>query len=156
MTNVNRLQMHQRLTPELTDAGKRAADIINDIRAHHGWDELRHKWIAIRIADGSSDKVLYDTRLDCVKHQNREQECIYVAFQNLMGGASARDMSLLILYYRDAYKAGFRGIDTDARRGGVDLAMPSKMVDVYRSALLIPRNVDLSKFDLRGIGYDRI
>lgn len=149
------LKMHERITAELLDAGTRASDTINEYRAHRTWDELRRKWIAISLADGSHDGTLYDTRKDCVKHQNYENQYTYVAFQSLMGGAKPRDMAILILFYRDAYAAGFRGTDPDALHGGRDLAMPAKRFDAYRhlpslelasinDKFIMPGRVDLS------------
>lgn len=134
MTQTKR-RMHERITVELTESGKRASDVINEIRAHHTWDELRMKWVAIRLSDGSSDKVLYDTRADCVKHQTHEQYCWYVAFRGLAGGANPRECAIMLLFYREAYEAGFRGTDPDAPHGGSDLALPAAGGDQFRKLL---------------------
>jgi hypothetical protein len=122
----------QAISPELKDAGKRASDAVNCYITFQPWDELRRKWIAIRLSDGSSDGVLYDTKRDAVRHQLHEMQCAYVAFINLPGGSSPRDMSIFLAFCRDAYEAGFRLPDPDAQTGGLDVLMTSGQRDYYR------------------------
>lgn len=121
------------LTAELMDAGRRAADAINAYRAHRNWDELQRKWLAVKMSDGTTDGTLYDTRKDAVKFQRDERFCFYFSFQNAYGGVSARDMALLILFNRKAYKAGMRLTDPEHMHGGRELIMTTARRDQMRN-----------------------
>ena len=121
---------------EFIDAGKRASDIINGLITAHPWDDIKDKFVAIRIGDGSSDGVIYDTKADAVRHQSHEQQCAYVGFRNLVGGATPKEMAIYLKFNRDAYKAGMRLIDPDNQRNPVqDLLIPAKGYDEMRNRL---------------------
>lgn len=122
-------QTPQQWSREERDAAKRAADIVNELRAHIDWDTLRQCWIAIRLSDGGSDGVLYDSKRTAVQHQLHEQQCAYIAFRNLIGGASEREMLRFLRFNRMAYEAGMRLPDPDAVDGGPDLAPTSGWMD---------------------------
>lgn len=127
-----RPQLHERISPELVDAAKRASDCVNLHLTFGKWEELKHKWIAFKLADGTSDGVLYDSKQDAVKHQFSEYQCAYIAFRNLLGGATPRDMAIFLQFSRDAYDAGFRLPDPDSRQGGPDVLMTTNQRDYYR------------------------
>lgn len=56
------------------DDARRASDIVNmHVVAGSTW-----RWAAIRLSDGGSDGVPYETREDAVRHQVHEQFCCYV------------------------------------------------------------------------------
>lgn len=96
------------------DAAKRMAGIINGyITFIQPW-ELRTKWIAIRLADGGSDGVLYDSRLDAISHQLDERFCAYVCMQTLISGASPLDCAIYLAVHRHAYDAGGRFHEPEA------------------------------------------
>jgi hypothetical protein len=116
-------------TQQEKDRAKRAADIINEARQTLDWDELRTCWIAIRLSDGSSDRVLYDCKRDAVRHQLHEQQCAYVSFKNLIGGVSANDMLRFLRFTTKAYDAGMRLPDPDDPFGGPDLAPTAAHID---------------------------
>jgi hypothetical protein len=109
--------------PDWSDAAKRASDIVNGYRAFVPWDELKTKVIAIRLSDGGSDGVLYDSKREAVKHQVDEFLCAYVFMRNLMGGATPREMELYLKWNRDAYDAGMRMPDPMDVNGGPELIM---------------------------------
>lgn len=115
----------------LFDAAKRASDIVNSYRVFHEWDDLKTKWVAIRLSDGGHDGVLYDSKRDAVKHQMNEQQCAYVSFMNLAGGASAKEMAIFLQFNRDAYDRGFRLTDPDNQFGGQEVLMTSAQRDRY-------------------------
>lgn len=127
------------ITTELFDAGKRAADAINEAIRREGWWELRHRWIAIRIQDGTSDGVIYDTKQDAVRHQKDEFTCAYLCFKGLSGGARDTECAIMIKFHRDMYKAGFRMPDRDSRFGGPDAVMSTQRHDWYRNIILPAR-----------------
>lgn len=118
-----------RWTQEEKDRAQRASDLINEARATLDWDQLRTCWIAIRLSDGSSDMVIYDTKRDAVRHQLHEQQCAYICFKNLIGGATPRDMLRLLRFIEQAYKAGMRLPDPDDEFGGPDLAPTAGHMD---------------------------
>lgn len=119
--------------PRYSDAAKRASDIVNSYIAFVPLDELREKWLAIRLSDGGSDGNLYDSKREAVKHQLDEFICAYVCFRNLIaGGSKPRDMELFLRFNRDAYDAGFRLPDPDHEAGGKDVLMTTALRDYYR------------------------
>lgn len=130
----------EKAVQEDIDKGRRAADIINALRVAHPWEDIKDKWVAISLADGSCDGEIYDTRADAIKHQKYEQQCCYISFRNLMGGITAKDAAIFIHFAADAYRAGMRLIDpdTDSRNpnAGTDLIIPTSGWDSLK------RNMD--------------
>jgi len=128
----------KQLSANVMEAGRRASDIVNTYLAHRTFDELRHKWLAIKLADGDSDGTIYDSKRDAVRHQANEFHCAYVSFLNLLGGSTPRDMAIFLQFNRDAYDAGFRLPDPDDVHGGPDIAPTSTRMDYVKSRLIIP------------------
>lgn len=136
MTGNPLIPYSKNINGELYDAGKRAADAINKAIAKQGWWEIRHRWIAIRLSDGDSDGVIYDTKQDAIRGQhNNEFTCAYLRFGNLSGGATARECAIMIKFHRDMYKAGFRMPDRDSRFGGPEAVMSTQRHDWYRQII---------------------
>lgn len=125
-----------RIDSAICDAGRRASDTINELLAHNGRQNLAHKWIAIRLEDGSYDGTLYDTRQDCVKHQKDEFMCAYFSFRLMGNGVQPMEIARVLAYHRDAYKAGFRLPDPEDRNGGLELLMPTATYDLYRADMI--------------------
>ena len=123
------------LTKELLDAGKRASDILNVYIVHMRWDDIKTRFVAIRLSDGGSDGVIYDNKRDAINHQLHEQQCAYVCFNELRAGASARDMAIYIKFNRDAYANGMRLTDPDDQLGGMQPLMTTGQRDFYRWSL---------------------
>lgn len=123
------------LTSDLLDAGRRASDLINEIFRTGDWDELRHSFLAIRLADGSSDGVLYPDKRTAIKYQKYEKECYYVALRGIAGGSNPRDMAIIIKYAREAFKSPLvaRMVDPDHMYGGSDLIISAQGMDTLRS-----------------------
>lgn len=100
-------------TPELPsdaeaiDIGKRAAEAIN----LHVYGNNVGKWVAIKLLDGSSDGIPYDTRPDAIKHQLHEQLCCYIKVTP--DGITPADALRFVLVNRAIYSAGFRLADPD-------------------------------------------
>lgn len=82
------------------------------------------KWAAIRLHDGGSDGVPYDTRGDAIRHQLHEQYCTYIKVPP--DGMPPDEAMKLISLYRMFYDAGFRFIDPD----GPEPIIPSKQEDM--------------------------
>lgn len=86
------------------EAGKRMADALN---AHVVFTAGSFgRWVAIRLEDGSSDGVLYDTRADAIRHQLHDTLCWYEPIRP--SSYSPDECALLLVYARAAYDAGWR------------------------------------------------
>jgi hypothetical protein len=95
---------------ELADIGKRASSVIN----LHVVSGAVGKWAALRLSDGGSDGIAYDTRRDAIKHQLHESLCCYVKVPP--DGMPVADATRFILVNRAIYNAGFRLTDPDDPR----------------------------------------
>jgi hypothetical protein len=110
----------------VTDAARRAYDVIQAYVAFVDWETRIRSWVALRLADGSSDGNLYESRLEAVRHQPDEQLCAYYGYRNSPNGfASRKDAQLYMDYHRMAYDQGFRLPDPDDKHGGPELIMPT-------------------------------
>jgi hypothetical protein len=67
---------------------------------------LAKRFIAIRLSDGGSDGVAYDTRDDAIRHQLHETLCGY--FQVPLERWSPETCDSLLWYVRKRYDAGYR------------------------------------------------
>lgn len=118
-----------------SDSAKRASDAVNLHLAAQGFAAFR-KWVAVRLLDGKSDGVLYDTRREAVRHQFDEQLCAYVCLPpTRMSPCSAE---AFLKFTRDAYSSGFRLTDPDHRTGGRDLIKRLTTRDQRRQAAALP------------------
>lgn len=109
----------------VSDAAKRASDIVNSYAVFTPWDELVNSWVALRLIDGGHDGTLYSSKRDAVRHQSREQLCAYYSYRfHGTKGTSPKDMQIYLDYHRLAYDNGFRLPDPDDPTGGPDLIMP--------------------------------
>lgn len=110
----------------VTDAAKRAFDIVNSYVAFVDYSERIGSWVAIRLSDGGSDGTLYASKRDAVRHQSDEYAAAYFSYRGAPNGFSAaREAAVWLEYHRRAYDHGFRLPDPDASSGGPDLVMPS-------------------------------
>lgn len=119
------------LTPDLLDAGKRASDTVNNfLTLQEPW-EIRNCFLAFKLADGSTDGVLYDSMKDAAKHQKGdEQRYHYFCFRNCLGGTNPREMAIVIKFARDAYlNPRLRMIDPDDQFGGKQVLMTQARYD---------------------------
>lgn len=105
----------------VSDAAKRCADIVNSYLHFIPADEIRNKYVAIRLSDGGSDGVLYDSKRDAVRHQSDEKLCAYVCYRNCMGGITPFEAQKFLDWNRAAYDMGARLPDPDDQHGGPDL-----------------------------------
>lgn len=119
-----------------TDAAKRMCDIINNAILNKDWDTISHSWVAIRLSDGGSDGVLYESKLDAVRHQLHEMQCAYVALRNLRAGTNPIECQRYLDYNRKAYDAGFRLPDPDAKHGGPELFLSTNDYDTMKGRSL--------------------
>lgn len=64
-------------TAGFPDRTRRAYDQIMT-HVHGAGEEAAGRWVAIRLSDGGSDGVLYDSKMDAARHQLSEKQCAYV------------------------------------------------------------------------------
>jgi hypothetical protein len=148
LTVTSKLSLAERA--ELEECGKRASDIVNSFYTYWDWDELRRQWIALRLADGGSDSVLYESKRDAVRHQHNEFLCAYLLFNGVgPGGTKPRQMAIYIKFHRDLYRRGFRMPDPDKVNGGYQVAMSARMHDYYRH--LIPAATEPTNEEITAI-----
>lgn len=88
------------------------------------WD-LRTKWIAVKLADGSYDGVLYDSRDDAIRHQLDERFCAYVCMASMVQGAKPLDCAIYLEFHRQAYDSGMRLHEPEAPQ----LILPTSVYD---------------------------
>ena len=126
------------LPPEdkkLIDAGKRMADSINGLLAFHQPWELRMKWAAVTLEDGSVDSTVYDS-IEDARHakRNSPQQHAYMAFRSFMQGVKPREAEVFIMVWRQA-PANIRQGDPD--RGRSDIILPIEATDHISSAQMM-------------------
>jgi hypothetical protein len=107
------------------DAAKRMSGIINGYVAFVPLWDLRTKWVAIRLLDGGSDGVLYDSRDDAINHQLDERLCAYVCMGGMLNGANPLDCAIFLEVHRQAYDSGMQFHEPEAPQ----LIMPTMEYD---------------------------
>lgn len=102
-----------------SDAAKRISDTWNMHRAACG--ELSvGQWFAARLADGTTDGVLYASRQAAIAHQHHNER--WFAFYRITPTyLSACAAASVLRWHREAYEAGLRLPDPDARAGGMQI-----------------------------------
>lgn len=104
-----------------SDSAKRLTDTYNLHRVSAGllnFDVLR-KWFAVRLSDGTSDQVLYDTKQEAIRHQHHNEQqyafiCIAPSSMNVC------EAEVTMKTHRTLYDKGLRMVDPDSRTGGKD------------------------------------
>ena len=96
--------------PPVSDAARRCSDTIR----LHIVAKMAGRWAAIRLSDGGSDGVAYDTRADAIRHQLHETQCAYVKIPP--DDMPPEHAERFLAFHRKAYDAGFRLTDPDDRR----------------------------------------
>lgn len=92
------------LFKEITDAGRRAADVINGHIEKEGLVNCIGWWVALRLSDGGSDGVMYDSRASCVHFQLHETLCAYVQIRPDTN--NPRELSRYLQLCRKIYDSG--------------------------------------------------
>lgn len=77
-----------------SDAARRCADTVT-LAAIAGAIGM---WVAVKLADGTSDQVIYETRADAIRHQHRPEHCTFVQIQP--GGMRDHEAEALLGYWR--------------------------------------------------------
>ena len=123
--------MKTSLFPQYSDAAKRVSAEYNMHRTADLYGSMG-KWIAVALADGSSDHVLYDSKRDAVRHQSDEFLCAYIQISPAQ--MTERDAETFLGTMRKLYDKGIRLVDPDDRHGGPDI-IPRAAKEDNRSQL---------------------
>lgn len=117
-------------TKEELDTAKRLSDIVNSMVVLYPLDTIINSWIAVRLSDGGTDGVLYETRADAVRHQAHETQCAYLSLRAAPAGMPINEAHVYLKFHRDAYNAGYVFTDPERPNGGMDMYMPTPYEDV--------------------------
>ena len=109
---------HIRQEPH-SDAARRIADTYNLHRIADPIGNL-NKWFACRLADGTTDGILYDNKHDAVFHQHHN-ELQYVFIPLKPTTMSYCDAETFLRTMRQLSDRGIRLTDRDCRTGGPDM-----------------------------------
>ena len=88
-----------------SDAAKRCADAVT-LAAIAGGTGM---WVAVQLADGRTDRNVYDSRAAAIRHQHSPENCTYVQVQP--GGMRAHEAEVLLDYWRKLRDANVRDDD---------------------------------------------
>jgi hypothetical protein len=99
------------------DEAKRCSDQIR----LHILAGMAGKWAAIRLSDGGSDGVAYDTRADAILHQFHERQCMYIKIP--YDSMPVSHAATLLQIHRDIYDKGFRLSDPDGPSPVIPMTM---------------------------------
>jgi hypothetical protein len=109
-----------------SDAAHRCSDIIRQaiVDGHQG------RWVPIRLSDGGSDGVLYDSRSDAVRFQLHETLCMYVRVP--WDDMSPQHAERVLAVHRQVYDAGYRMAAVEGPGGDTEreIIMPMNLEDL--------------------------
>jgi hypothetical protein len=106
-----------------SDAGKRMSDILT---THYLADRAgnRGRWVAIRLSDGGSDGVVYDTVEVAAAFQLHYRQCAYIMIRDAIPGPLECDV--ILAYHRKVYDAG----NLPPYLQGVPLSVPNLVENI--------------------------
>ena len=126
----------------VTDAARRAFDIVNSYVHFIPWEQRIRCWVALRLSDGGNDGVLYESRHDVVwHHRNKLSAHWFFSYRNSPNGfASLKDAQLWMDFFRLGWEQGWAKslIDPDDVSGGPDLILPTtrEQLMLQRAAMM--------------------
>jgi len=129
-------------TLEHTDPAKRIHDTYS---LHRLADPIGNigRWFAVAIADGTSDRVLYDSRRDAIRHQHHNEH-YYAYIQIVPSDMTLCDCEFFLSGVKKMYDARKALMDRDHHSGGLEpitrLAVEDQMamVNGRTTNLIIP------------------
>lgn len=101
---------------ELADAGKRLSDavalaLLADPVGNTG------RWIAARLSDGGTDGVIYDRKIDAIRHQLHPTQCAYVCLDPMGMTPATASVYLAATRRLYAHHGGVMVTEADLRPG---------------------------------------
>lgn len=130
-----------------SDPAKRLSDHWNLHRIADPYGSIG-RWFAIRLSDGISDGVLYDTKRDAIRHQPFF-EYLYAFVRLSLASMNVCDAEIYLAIHRRLYDKGFRMTDPDARNGGPDVIKRSSREDMLALTRGVATNLYLPGRDDR-------
>lgn len=121
------------------DAVKRLADHYNLHRVASGIDSVG-KWIAVALADGASDGVLYNGKQEAVRHQHHNER-YYTFIKIVPSTMTLCEANVMMVTARKLYEKGMRMADPDHRSGGPEVIKRTSIEDVLAVAAMRPTNL---------------
>lgn len=91
------------------------------------------KWFAIAISDGTTDNVIYDSRIDAIRGQ-RNYEYFYTYIQIVPSSMNICDAEIFLSGVRKTYDARKNLIDKDHPKGGLEI-IPRLTVEDQRAQM---------------------
>lgn len=113
----------------ISDEAKRVSDHYNLHRIADPHGSIG-KWFAVKLHDGESDRVLYDSKSDAVTHQHHNEN-YYAFIQVGPWPMTPTDAESFLATHRRMYDAGLRMADRDAASGGRDVIKRVSAEDQY-------------------------
>lgn len=93
------------LEPKCGDAARRMASAVTLASMNGG----AGRWLAVKLQDGGSDHVLYDSRSDAMAHQLSPEYATYVIVPP--DGMTTGQADRVLGFWRQTFDAGFRAVD---------------------------------------------
>lgn len=125
--------------PAHSDAAKRMSDTYNLHRLAGGLASVG-KWFAAKLEDGRTDNVLYDSKLDCVRHQGHNER-YYTFIKIAPNSMNQCEGEVMLTTARKLYDKGMRMADPDHKHGGMDLITRLTVEDQLQQARGVVTNL---------------
>jgi hypothetical protein len=85
----------------LSDAGRRMAEIVNNVRTAADWDDVKSGWMAFKLEDGSCDGTVYDSKSDAVWYmRNKAAKYFYLSLRQCMHGLKPDEATRILAMTR--------------------------------------------------------
>jgi hypothetical protein len=122
-----------------SDAAKRMCDTYNLHRAVDLYGNMG-KWFAVRLADGTGDGMLYDTKSEAALFQRIDEKYFaYVQVTAAQMTICSAEAYLMLL--RRMYDAGIRQVDPDDAKGGKEVIKRMNSEDQLAQVFGRPQNL---------------
>lgn len=125
-----------------SDAAKKLSDTYNLHRIAIDTFGIANlgRWFACALADGETDGVLYDSKIDAVRHQGHNED-FYVYVKISPSTMTQCDAEIYLGVWRRAYDAGLRLTERDSSNGGRELIKRNSREDQYALVRGIAQNL---------------
>lgn len=128
-----------RSSGEHSDAAKRLSDAYNlhySVGNLYGTDHHIGKWLAVSLAEGKSDGVIYDSKYDAVTHQSQDEK-YYAYIQIQPTSMSPCAAEAVLNWQRQLYDAQLKQADRSMKSGGYDIIPRLTIEDQAEQEMLI-------------------
>lgn len=116
-----------------SDAARRMSDAIS-LELSIDPDHAYGKYMAFKLRNGETDRVLYDTRTDAVRHQRSMDPMCYVQIHP--GGMLPQHCERFLAAHRQMYDDGYR---IPHPEDVVEIELPKRREEWKPSGLILPK-----------------